>query len=142
MLAAEIKKRMFAAMKAKAIVEKEILRVALGEITMEDARGNSSDAVTEGILKKLVKSNRETLASSTDAEQKAVLEQEIQILEEFLPKSLGVDAILAALAPVADAIKAAKADGPATGIAMKHLKQSDAVVEGRDVGEAVKRLRS
>ncbi|HMR09620.1 MAG TPA: GatB/YqeY domain-containing protein, partial [Polyangiaceae bacterium] len=101
MLAAEIKKRMFAAMKAKAIVEKEILRVALGEITMEDARGNSSDAVTEGILKKLVKSNRETLASSTDAEQKAILEREIQILEEFLPKSLSVDAILAALAPVA-----------------------------------------
>lgn len=142
MLMDEIKKRMFAAMKAKQDVEKEILRVALGEITTEVARGKSADDVTEGILKKLVKSNRETLANSTDDAQKSVLEEEIRILESFLPKSLSVEEIVAALAPVAEAIKQAQADGPATGIAMKHLKQSGAIVEGRDVGEAVKQLRT
>ena len=38
-LAAEIKKSMFAAMKAKNTIEKEILRVALGEIQIAESRG-------------------------------------------------------------------------------------------------------
>ena len=93
------------------------------------------------ILKKLVKSNQETLSSSEDAEQKKTLEQEISILQSFLPKSLGVDEIVTALAPVADAIKAAGNDGQATGVAMKHLKSTGAVVGGKDVSEAVKKIR-
>lgn len=144
MLVDEIKKRMFAAMKAKNSVEKEILRVALGEITTQDARGDKplTDDEVGAILKKLVKSNQETLSSSESAEQKLTLEQEIAILQSFLPKSLGVDEIVSALGPVADAIKSAGNDGQATGVAMKHLKASGAVVNGKDVSEAVKKIRS
>jgi uncharacterized protein len=144
MLADEIKKRMFAAMKAGNVTEKEILRVALGEITTQDARGDKplTDDDVGAILKKLVKSNQETLSSSEDAEQKKTLELEISILQSFLPKSLGVDEIVTALAPVADAIKAAGNDGQATGVAMKHLKSTGAVVGGKDVSEAVKKIRS
>jgi uncharacterized protein YqeY len=143
MLADEIKKRMFAAMKAGNVIEKEILRVALGEITTQDARGDKplTDDEVGAILKKLVKSNQETLSSSEDAEQKKTLEQEISILQAFLPKTLGVDEIVAALAPVSDAIKAAGNDGQATGVAMKHLKSTGAVVGGKDVSEAVKKIR-
>lgn len=144
MLADEIKQRMFAAMKAKRTVEKEILRVALGEIQMAEARAEtpSSEAAAAAILKKLVKSNEESLAVTSDAEQARVLREEIDILKSLLPTELSIPQIIEALAPVKDAIVAAKADGPATGIAMKHLKSQALVVDGKDVSAAVRQLRS
>jgi uncharacterized protein YqeY len=139
-----IKARMFQAMKAGAVVEKEILRVAVGEITTDRARegrkGNDEEA--QAILRKLIKSNEETLAAGVDAEKKAVIEQENAVLSSFLPKSLDIDEIVAALAPVQDAVRAAGNDGQATGVAMKHLKASGIAAGGKDVAEAVKRLRS
>jgi uncharacterized protein YqeY len=143
-LSEEIKKRMFQAMKAGNTLEKEILRVALGEIQTEEARGEGalSDESAAAILRKLVKNNRETLGVSEDPAQKDQLTQEIAILEAFLPKALGIDEIVAALAPVADAVRAAGSDGQATGVAMKHLKSTGAVAGGKDVGEAVKKLRA
>jgi uncharacterized protein len=143
MLLDEIKAQMFKAMKAGAIVEKEILRVAVGEITTEQAREGrkGNDEESQAILRKLIKSNEESLAVSEDPDKRAVLEEEVRVLLSFLPKSLGVDEIVAALAPVVEAVRAAGTDGQATGVAMKHLKSSGAVVGGKDVGEAVKRLR-
>ena len=134
---------MFQAIKSGAHVEKEILRVAMGEITTEAARPGrqGTDEETQAILRKLVKSNEETLASTTDPERRAVLEQEIAILGTYLPKSLAPEEILAALAPVLEQIKAAGNDGQATGIAMKQLKSTGAVVNGKDVGVAIKELR-
>ena len=143
MLIDEIKARMFKAIKAGAHVEKEILRVAVGEISTEAARpgrqGNDEEALA--ILRKLLKSNEETLASTSDPEKAAVLKQENQILAEFLPKSWSAEEISAALAPVVDAIKAAASDGQATGVAMKQLKSLAAVVNGKDVSTAIKALR-
>jgi uncharacterized protein len=143
MLLDEIKARMFKAMKAGNSVEKEILRVAVGEITTDREREGrtGSDEEAQGLLRKLVKANDETIAASEDPAKKAVLEEENRILSEFLPKSLDVDAIVAALAPVADAVKAASNEGQATGVAMKHLKGAGAAVQGKDVALAVKRLR-
>ena len=63
------------------------------------------------------------------------------MLNAYLPKSLGVAEIVAALAPVAEAVKAAGNDGQATGVAMKHLKTLGAVVNGKDVSAAVRQLR-
>jgi uncharacterized protein len=143
MLVDEIKARMFKAMKAGAIVEKEILRVAVGEITTDQAREGraGSDEESQAILRKLIKSNEESLAVAEDPEKRAVLEEEVRVLSAFLPKSLGVDEIVAALAPVADAVRAAGNDGQATGVAMKHLKSAGAVVGGKDVSEAVRVIR-
>jgi len=144
MLADEIKTRMFAAMKAKKTVEKEILRVALGEISTAGVRSDKplGDDAVGAILKKLVKSNQESLEVSSDEEQKRVLAEEIEILNSLLPKTLSVEQIVEALGPVAEGIKGAKADGPATGIAMKHLKQSRALVDGKDVALAVQQMRT
>ena len=143
MLIDQIKARMFQAIKARAHVEKEILRVAVGEITTEAARpgreGNDQEALA--ILRKLVKSIEETSASTSDSEQRAVLLQEVAILNEYLPKGLSQAEIALALAPVTAQIKAAASDGQATGIAMKQFKSSGAVVNGKDVGEAIKELR-
>jgi uncharacterized protein YqeY len=144
MLVDQIKARMFQAMKSGAIVEKEILRVAMGEITTDAARAGrkGDDEEATAILRKLVKSNDETLAVLAEGDpQRDVLKQENDVLAAFLPKSLDLDAICAALATVAESIKTAGNDGQATGIAMKELKKSGAVVNGKDVAAAVKKLR-
>jgi uncharacterized protein len=139
----QIKARMFQAMKAGNAVEKEILKVAMGEITTDAARPGKKgdDEEAQAILKKLVKSNEETLAMSEDEAQKQTLRTEIEVLLSYLPKTLGVPEIVAALAPVADAVKAAGNDGQATGVAMKHLKSLGAEVNGKDVSTAVRQMR-
>jgi uncharacterized protein YqeY len=144
MLLDAIKAKMFSAIKAGNTVEKEILRVAVGEITTEQARPGrkGSDDEVEAILRKLVKSNEESLAAGLAPEREAVLREEIGILSAFLPKNLSVDEIVSTLSPVAEGIRAAGNDGQATGVAMKHLKSTGAVVSGKDVSEAVRRLRS
>ena len=144
MLADEIKRRMFAAMKAKNTVEKEILRVCLGEIQTAQSRSEMaiSDADAALILKKLIKSNEESIAATEDAEQGQVLRDEIEVLKALLPESLGVPKIVELLSPVQADILAAKADGPATGIAMKHLKSQAVSVDGKDVAAAVRQIRA
>ncbi|HWA71675.1 MAG TPA: GatB/YqeY domain-containing protein [Polyangiaceae bacterium] len=144
MLLDEIKARMFRAMKSGDVLEKEILRVALGEITTEAARPGrkGDDAETQAILRKLIKSNDESLEAVTAPERRAELQRESEILRSFLPRALGEEELVAALAGVADALRAAGNDGQATGIAMKHLKTTGVVADGKAVGAAVKRLRS
>ncbi len=144
MLLDEIKAKMFAAMKSGDVVAREILKVAMGEITTDAARPGrkGDDEETQAILRKLIKSNEETLGNVSGAEQRATLERENEVLKTFLPKSLSVEEIVAALGAVTDAIKAAGNDGQATGVAMKHLKASGAQVSGKDVTEAVKKLRA
>lgn len=143
MLVDEIKKRIRQAMKDGHSVEKEVLRVALGEIQTAEARGTetSSDETAAATVRKLIKSNEETAGLTEDAGRKSVLEQEIAVLRSLLPQGLSVDAIVQALAVVRDPIRAASNDGQATGIAMKHLKAGGSSVSGKDVAEAVRRLR-
>jgi uncharacterized protein YqeY len=143
MLVDQIKARMFQAIKTGQHLEKEILRVAVGEITTEAARPGrqGSDEEAQAILRKLVKSNEETLASTTDEEKRATLLKENEILAGFLPKSMTPEEIAAALAPVVPQIKAAGNDGQAMGVAMKQLKSLGAVVSGKDVTLAIKELR-
>src|SRR4029079_10760611 len=106
MLKAEIQARIRAAMKAKKTVEREILGVALGEIQTAEARkGELTEEETASFVKKLIKSNRETIEAGSDSAQKAILEEEIAVLETLLPKAMGADEIVAALATVSDAIR-------------------------------------
>jgi uncharacterized protein YqeY len=144
MLTEEIRSRMFAAMKARNSVEKEILRVALGEISTAEARSGEplDDAAVQEILRKLVKANTQTMQQMGEDERVGALKAENVVLESMLPQQLDEDAVVAALAELVDAIKAAPADGPAMGIAMKHLKSQGAAVDGRTVSAAIKRMRS
>jgi hypothetical protein len=144
MLLTEIKSRMFKAMKEGKVVEKEILRVAVGEITTNAARDGKSDSDEEvqAILRKLIKSNEESLAVCEDPKSRADLELENRTLGDLLPKSLSVEEIVEALASVKEGILAAGNQGQATGVAMKQLKSTGAVVNGKDVAAAVKRMRS
>lgn len=143
MLVDEIRRQMMAAMKAGDVVRKEVLRVAMGEITMGAERaGGADDAFAQQVLRRIVKSNQETLRLTAEPAQQAVLREEIAVLESLLPQGMSVEAMVEALAPVRDAVKAAPNEGAATGVAMKHLKSLGAAVSGRDVGEAVRRLRA
>lgn len=132
------------AMKGGRTLERTILKVALGEIETAETRQGSDlpDAEAIKLVRKLVKSNEEFLAATADEATKEKLAAEIEILDALLPKALDVDAIVATLGEAVDEIRAAKADGPAMGVAMRHLKAAGAVVEGKDVGAAVRAIRS
>jgi uncharacterized protein YqeY len=140
MLIDQLKQKMFAAMKANNTVEKEILRTCIGEITRTG--DDPTDERVVQALRKVIKANEETLKLSADASQSESLKREISIMRDFLPKTPNADELVALLAPVADGIRAAKADGPATGIAMKFLKTSAITAESADVTEAVRKLRA
>lgn len=143
MLVEELKKRITSSMKEGDTVARDVLRLALGEIQTAEARKSAtlSEEEAAAALRKLVKSNEETLGLTTDEGRAAALKKEIEVLTSLLPKGLSVDEIVAALASQIDAIKAAKADGQAVGVAMKHLKSTGASVAGNDVQAAVKKIR-
>jgi len=72
--------------------------------------------------------------------------KENAVLESLVPKQLTAQDIEAFFLnsdnPEFEQIQNAKADGQATGIAMKALKAAGLVVDGRLVGEVVKKIRS
>ena len=144
MLTEQIKKQMIEAMKQKNTIAKEVLRVALGEIQTAEARSGKppTDEQAAALVRKLIKSNRETIEAGPDEQTAERLNQEIQILESLLPQTLDVPQIIEALGEVADQVAAAPNDGAATGLAVKHLKAADAAVEGKDVAAAVRQMRS
>src|SRR5689334_7950315 len=110
MLIDEIKKRVAQAMKDNDAVAKGVLRLALGEMQTAEARTNRplTDEESAQVLRKLIKSNEETLALASSDEQKTTLTKENTVLASLLPASLTPEQIAEALAPVKDAILAAK----------------------------------
>ncbi len=148
MLLDDLKARITQAVKAKDEVARDVLRLAFGEMQTAEARSGrpNTDEEAAAILRKLVKSNEETLAllsgSGEDGEQAPALRREIEVLTSLLPKRMSVDELVAALESQKDAIRAAKNDGQATGIAMKHLKSTGAAFDGADVSTVVKTIRA
>lgn len=140
----ELKKRIFQAMKDKNELEKDLLRVVLGDLQLGETRKGEAlgEKEEQQIVRKMLKSNQETVALTQDPAGVAKLKAEMVILEGLLPQTLSVAEVIVALEPVADDIRAAGNDGQATGVAMKHLKPQGLEVEGKDVAAAVKQIRS
>lgn len=144
MLKDDLRKRAAEAVKTQDAVARDVLRLALGELQTAESRDGDkplSEADAVAIVRKLVKSNEETLAQTTDAERAATLRHELDVLNGVLPKALGPEQIAELLASQREAIRAAKTDGQATGLAMKHLKAAGADVNGQTVTLAVKQIR-
>ena len=140
MLIDDLKSQMFAAMKAKQTVEKEVLRTAIGDVTKSG--GEAGDEEVIAVLRKMMKGLQESRKlSASNAEASAQLDQEMEIVKRFLPQALSVEQIVESLAPVAAGIRSAGNAGQATGVAMKHLKSISAEVNGKDVAAAVAQLR-
>jgi len=143
MLQNQIKERIKQAMRSGNTFERDLLKVALGELQTEASRsGTLTDEKAHQLLRKMVKSNQETLDAGPPPEVVKKLRKENALLAELLPKSMSEDEVLAALAPIAAQVKAAGNDGQATGVAMKHLKASNAQADGATVSAAVKKLRA
>jgi uncharacterized protein YqeY len=145
MLLDEIKAAALAATKARDVVARDVLRLAASEVAAAQEKADKpfTDAEAETVVRKLIKANEETMAASgADDPRSATLAQEIAVLKALLPKMLSVEEIVAALETVRESLLAAKADGQATGAAMKHLKSTGARVDGNDVALAVKKIRS
>jgi len=140
----EVQQRITTAMREGNTAERDLLKVALGELqTVETRQGKAlSDEEGHKVLRKMVKSAKETIELVGPGEAADKAKAEIKIIESLLPATLDAAAIEQALAPVADAIRGAGNDGQATGIAMKHLKSTGAVVSGQDVSMAVKAMRA
>lgn len=85
-----IKKDLAAAMKARDEDRKNAIRVIMGEFARAEGKELTDDEAVR-ILKKLAKSERETLEKSGKAADTAYL----QILESYLPKTAGEDEIRA-----------------------------------------------
>lgn len=136
-----------AAKRSGAREEKDLLSVILGDIATAEARSGKeiADAEVEKLLRKLVESNTETLAQLKshrgDDPRIPVLQREIACLATLLPQTLDVPAIVKALEPVRADIAAAKNDGAAMGVAMKHLKTQGLKALGQDVTAAVQAIR-
>lgn len=144
MLVDDIKKKAGEAVKSGDTVARDVLRLALGEVQTAEARKNAAltDEEVAQALRKLVKSNEETLAAVGDGDARAAtLRHELAVLASLLPAPLSPAQIAETLSAQRDAIRAAASDGQATGIAMKHLKSTGAAVSGNDVAAAVKLIR-
>lgn len=129
-------------------VEMGVLQVVLGDASTHEARAGkpASDDEVEKIVRKTLLGNQETMTlleqrGLTESANYVKLTAESALLRSLLPATMTVEEIVAALAPAAEAVRAAKNDGQATGVAMKHLKARQARAQGDDVAAAVKRLR-
>jgi uncharacterized protein len=143
-----LKEKLTECRRAGKSVEMGVLQVVLGDASTAEARSGQkpTDEEVEELIRKTLLGNQETLTileqkGMTSAENYAKLKTESALLQELLPPSLSVEEIMAVLDDVADAIKAAKNDGQATGIAMKHVKSLKLRAQGDDVSAAVKKIR-
>lgn len=147
MLMDTLKARIKAAMLARNDAERNILRVLLGEAqTIESRQGSITDDQVVKVAKKLIDNNNESMAAMEWDDARAVpLAKENEILSSLVPKELTAQDIEAFFLnsnnPEFEQIQNAKADGQATGIAMKALKAAGLAVDGKLVGEVVKKIR-
>jgi uncharacterized protein YqeY len=145
----DLRGKLQAAIKAGDDTARDVLRVIMGEVSTRQARTGKEprDEEVHAIIRSMVANNNETRKEleqrgQTGHEAYERLARENAYLETLLPKTLDQAAIRKELEPLAADLKAAKNDGQATGIAMKHLKQKGLAVLGEDVAAAVKQLRA
>jgi uncharacterized protein YqeY len=144
----DLRAKLQEAIKARDELARNLLRIVMGEASTREARtGKAASAEdVQAIVRKVIAGNNETRheleqRGQTGHEAYARLARENAYLETLLPKALDREAVRKELEPVLDSLKAAKNDGQATGLAVKHLKQKGLVVPGEDVAAVVKALR-
>jgi len=149
MLEDTIREQIKQAMRDRDEIARDILKLALGEVTSARAVGDVSEEQAAKLIRKIVEANHESIAAlqsrGGDDDRIARLQREIEVLEALLPKQWSADDVEQFLrneAAVLDQIRGAKADGQAMGVAMKTLKARGAPVDGKVVGEVVRKLRA
>jgi uncharacterized protein YqeY len=118
------------AMKTRDAVKTGFLRYWIAQLTL----ATGAEVANADAIKKMRGILREAKAGPT-----TFSEEELALLREWVPPTLGPEQIAAALVSVRDQIKAAPKEGMAMGIAMKALAGQQ--VESDDVKAAVASLR-
>jgi len=132
--------------------ERDILRVALGEIQTVGKGLPVSDEVAENVIRKIVAGIDETLTLSSSplfsANHKVnepLLQEQKAVLEALLPKLWTRDEIEAFFleneSPLFEQIQEMNHEGKAIGLAVKALKEAKAPVNGEDVRAVVDKIR-
>ncbi len=147
-----LKDQMNAARKTHDDMRRSILSLAVGAVQLlegsKDRVGKPiTDEDVQRVLRRMVSDGQETLKTlppeSTEKHQ-AVL-REISVLEEFLPKLATAEVVEQFLrregSNAVSEIRAAKSEGMGTGVAMKALKTAGIPVDGKTVGEVVRKIR-
>lgn len=137
---AKLRSDMRAATLGRDYTTQSITKVILGEV--DRANKSLSDNEVISIVKKMIESNKETISYSSSPDILNKLNHENSYLSTLLPKTLSSNEILESLQPHEPEIKSAKTDGMGTGIAMKYLKSNELSVDGKEVANVVKIMRS
>ena len=119
-----------AAMKARDAVRTRFLRYWIAQLTL----GTGAEVDDAEAIKKMRGVLKEAKAGPT-----AFSPEELELIREWVPPTLGREQIAEALAPVADQVRAAPKEGMAMGLAMKAL--AGRPVDSDDVKEVVAALR-
>ena len=117
-------------MKARDTVRTNVLRYWIAQLTL----GTGAEMSDADAMKKMRGVVKEAKTGQTTFSP-----EEIALIQEWLPPLLTPEQIAAAIAPVADQIKAAPREGMAMGIAMKALAGQP--VDSDDVKAAIASLR-
>ena len=117
-------------MKARDSARTNFLRYWIAQLTL----GTGEEMADADAVKKMRGVVKEAKSGQT-----TWTPEEIALIGEWVPASLGLDQIQAALAPLADQIQAAPKDGMAMGLAMKALAGQP--VDSDDVKAAVAAIR-
>ena len=117
-------------MKARDAVRTNFLRYWIAQLTL----GTGAEMPETDGLKKMRSVLKEAKTGQT-----TFTPEEVVLLQDWVPPSLGPEQIAEALGPVIEPIKAAPKDGMAMGIAMKALAGQQ--VESDDVKAAVAAIR-
>lgn len=138
MLIEKLQADQLAARKARDTVSAALLTALVGEAAMVGKNaGNrtSTDEEVTATIRKFLKNAEETRGRlATAGKDTAVIQQEIQILEGYLPRQMTDDQLGAAIQAIIDA-----APGANMGVVMKALKEQHAgLYDGRRANELIK----
>ena len=139
----KIQNKIIHCMKTGNSFERDILKTVVGEIqTIKSRTGEMTNDGAIKIIKKFKQGVEETIELNNKMDFNPILlHDEIKIYDQYIPATMGIEGIIKFI-DGKEPIISAKSDGQATGIAMGILKKANIPVEGKDVAEAVKQIRS
>jgi uncharacterized protein YqeY len=117
-------------MKAKDATRTQFLRYWIAQLTT----GTGEEVPDDQAIKRMRGVLKEARSGQTTFSP-----EELALIEEWVPASMGRDRIREVLAPIADQVRSAPKEGQAMGVAMKHL--AGQAVDADDVKAVVAELR-
>jgi len=139
MLENKIRVNIAAAVQKKNKIEKNILRLALGEIQRETSTKELSETDKENIVRKLIKSNNKTIFLTENDNTKNELTKENEILQLLLPEEMTKTDVLAFITGY-DVKMVEDNVGKSIGNVMRAMKENKIVVDSNVVKEVVNDL--